>query len=137
MSSFTDALVIKKDRGLCRWEVANDFHYHVGGIESPFVITVPKGFPTDGASVPRPLWWLWPPFGGDYDQAAALHDWLYRTQFNNIDRVLADAILLEAMRVLGVRVAARLAIYLGVRLGGWWTYRKYRRAAAAALRKLV
>ena len=36
---------------------------------------VPPGFVTDGASVPRLLWWLFPPTGR-YFKAAAVHDWL-------------------------------------------------------------
>jgi len=39
-------------------------------------ITIPKGFVTDYASVPRYLWWLYPPVGG-YDDAAVVHDYLY------------------------------------------------------------
>ena len=38
-------------------------------------MTVPPGFVTDGATVPRPLWWLFPPVGR-YFLAAALHDYL-------------------------------------------------------------
>lgn len=37
---------------------------------------VPVGFETDFASVPRPLWPLFPPTGR-YTRAAVLHDWLY------------------------------------------------------------
>jgi len=38
--------------------------------------TVPAGFSTDLASVPRLLWWLIPPFGM-YERAAIIHDYLY------------------------------------------------------------
>jgi len=38
-------------------------------------IDVPKGFITDGASIPRGLWWLFPPVGR-YFKAAVVHDYL-------------------------------------------------------------
>jgi hypothetical protein len=37
--------------------------------------TVPSGFVTDFATVPRFLHWLWLPYGA-YTRAAVLHDWL-------------------------------------------------------------
>ena len=39
-------------------------------------ITVPKGFITDLASVPRAMWWLIAPF--DVARAAIIHDLLYK-----------------------------------------------------------
>lgn len=40
-------------------------------------ITVPHGFVTDLASVPRAMWWLIAPF--DVARAAIIHDLLYKT----------------------------------------------------------
>jgi len=37
-------------------------------------ILVPVGFASDGASVPRILWSIYPPFG-KYLEAAIVHDW--------------------------------------------------------------
>lgn len=97
---------------------------------SGWKIVIPVDFETDGASVPRFLWAFFPPFGGDYDEAAVLHDFLYRTSFMCLERVVADAILIEAMLVCHTSALARWCIFVGVRAGGWLTYRKYRRAAA-------
>jgi Protein of unknown function (DUF1353) len=36
---------------------------------------VPEGYQTDGASVPAALWALYPPFTGNYRQAAVIHDY--------------------------------------------------------------
>jgi hypothetical protein len=36
---------------------------------------VPTGYKTDGASVPSALWALYPPFTGNYRQAAVIHDY--------------------------------------------------------------
>lgn len=63
-----------------------------------YLITIPKGFQTDCASVPRVplLWWL---FGDEGEIAAYCHDYLYR-----IDSVLfvpkyfADNCFLEMMK---------------------------------------
>lgn len=126
MSSFTRALVCKQV-GAREWEVTEGFDYEVGALGSGWIIHVPAGFRTDGASIPRPLWWIWPPFGGWWNQAAALHDYLYRTKFKDIERAVADVLLLDAMTPLHVATVSRWCIYLGVRLGGWVTYRKYRR----------
>ncbi len=97
------------------------------------VLTVPAGFPTDFASVPRGLWNILPPIG-KYDAGAVCHDKLYRDgSFNGrpIDRGDADRTLREAMDVLGVNRIQRWMIYTGLRLGGWTVWRRYRNAQAA------
>lgn len=38
--------------------------------------TVPKGYITDGASVPRIFWFIYPPNRPDYLPAAIIHDYL-------------------------------------------------------------
>lgn len=131
MSSFTQALVCKQV-GAREWEVTDGFDYEVGALGSGWVIHVPKGFRTDGASVPRFLWIVWPPFGGWWNQAATLHDLLYRTKFKDLERAVADVLLFDAMKALKVGFLSRVCIYLGVRAGGWRTYRKYRLDAAIA-----
>lgn len=129
MSSFNSGLAIERI-GKRRWKTTRDITYLVGALHSGWQITIPVGFETDGASVPRFMWIFFPPLGGDYDEAAVLHDFLYRTQFMCLERVVADAILIEAMLVCGTSALARWSIFVGVRAGGWMTYRKYRRAAA-------
>lgn len=131
MSSFTDRLAVEKT-GRREWTTTRDIVYHVGSLDSGWTIVVPAGFKTDGASVPRVLWIFLPPFGGDYDEAAVLHDYLYRTHFLELARVVADAILIEAMTVLQTGAVARWLMFIGVRVGGWVTYRKYRKAAERA-----
>lgn len=91
-------------------------------------ILVPAGFHTDYASIPQILWNILPPVGR-YDRAAVVHDYLYR--HNGVTRKQADLVLQEAMGVLSVDGLKSKAIYLGVRAGGWVTWRRYRRADAA------
>lgn len=103
---------------------------------------IPVGFETDGASVPRLLWWLYPPFGADYECAAVLHDNVYQhaEQFEGRDdghlsRGEADALMREVMQVDDFRPSGRRVVYRGVRMGGWRTWRRYRNAAAEAAKE--
>lgn len=97
---------------------------------APHEVIVPFGFITDFASVPRLLWRILPPVGS-YGKAAVLHDFMYRAGTWAVDgercsRAQADAVLRAAMVDCNVGWAARWAIYLGVRLGGWLTWLRYR-----------
>lgn len=84
-------------------------------VEAYGVITVPKGFVTDYASVPRGLWNLFPP-QGKYSAGAVVHDYLYRRTL--LDRAFCDRVFLEAMEGLGVSWFSRHTIYRAVRLFG-------------------
>ncbi len=77
--------------------------------------TVPQGFVSDFASVPRFLWPVLPPHGR-VKRAAVLHDWLYCQP--EIDRPYADLLFLEAMKADSVPWLQRWAMYLGVRIFG-------------------
>lgn len=105
--------------------------------DTPFGrITVPAGFITDGASVPRAAWWLCPPFDGDYDAAAVLHDYVYRhaagavaAQLANrvLTRAEADALLGEGLVATGTSPFTRRVIYAAVRVGGGVAWAQGRR----------
>ena len=62
-------------------------------------VTVPAGFVTDLASIPRVFWTALPP-AGDYAYAAIIHDYLYWTQ--DRPREEADQILKFAMQDFGI-----------------------------------
>ena len=76
---------------------------------------IPKGFEFDGASVPRILWWLFPP-AGRYMVAALLHDYLLNQ--SSVSRAFADALFLLAMKKLGVTLWRRFIMYGAVRMFG-------------------
>lgn len=85
-------------------------------------VEVEKGFDTDYASVPRPLWSLYPP-DGDYTEAAVIHDALYwhqapREEGLPITRAQADTVFLEAMAALGIPWHRRRILHAAVRVGG-------------------
>jgi hypothetical protein len=80
------------------------------------IIVAPFGFSTDFASVPRmPLAYLL--FGGVATEPAVIHDYLYAT--GGLPRHMADAVLLEAMKTIGVPAWRRWPMWAAVRLAGW------------------
>lgn len=108
--------------GADHWRVTQPFRYYIGKEESGEWVYVPAGYLTDGASVPRIFWNVIPPWG-KYGQAAVVHDilceYLSTTREgmpNRITRARCDAILLEAMTVLGVPACKRQMIYQPVSL---------------------
>ena len=103
------------------WRLDQDFVYQSPRAAAPAsaqatLITVPAGFVTDLASIPRLFWNILPPFG-KYTAAAVIHDWLYRNHL--YPRPVCDAILLEAMKLCGVNWFQRQLIYRNVRAFGW------------------
>lgn len=105
-----------------------DVVYHVGGRSSTDKIVVPAGFVWDGGSVPRIFWNLVDPWG-KASKPYLLHDWLYNTQERS--RLVSDAILMEAMEVVGVSFVKRNLIHIGVRLGGWAAWGQHKKANEA------
>ena len=81
--------------------------------DAPLSLTVPKGFSTDLASVPR-LPGAYLLFGGKARRSAILHDYLYELRY---PRDWADDVFRAAM-VHEVGAFARYVMWLGVRLGG-------------------
>ena len=81
-------------------------------------LCVPAGFVTDFASVPKILWWCFPPTGF-YAKAALLHDWCYfHGPILGLTRWEADAIFRRQMKRDGVGWRTRWTMWLAVRLFG-------------------
>ncbi|RAK50957.1 DUF1353 domain-containing protein [Phenylobacterium deserti] len=118
---------IKKGRSL--WGLHDPLTYRPSDAEH--TITVPKGFVTDLASIPRWAWTLVPP-DGPWVKGAVIHDFLYATRGTGAwkrqpagntreapyTRAEADWILRDALENRGVDVLRRNVIWLAVRLGG-------------------
>lgn len=104
-----------------RWLLVESFEYE--GKTDMF--TVPEGFTTDFASVPRVFVWLLPRYGR-WTQAAVLHDFLWhlsrQDKFNKAD---ADGIFNRALRELEVPFVRRWIMWTAVRWGSgprsWFT----------------
>jgi len=118
MSSFTKPLRIEDVDGR-NFRLLESFIYYTNKKE---VICVPEGFITDFASIPRLFWSIIGSPIGRYGKAAVVHDWLYHTQ--KYSRKYADAIFLEAMAVLGVNWLKRRTMWLAVRIGGHFPWKK-------------
>ena len=86
------------------------------------VFTVPAGYVTDLASVPRFMHWLVLPYG-PYTRAAVLHDYLLTERVNHPDPALrvssrdADGIFRRVMQELGTSWAKRWLMWSAVRCG--------------------
>src|SRR4051812_14480980 len=130
------ALVLLDDKthpslrdGRSLWGVEKPLAYMPSG--ATFSITVPPGFVTDLASIPRWAWAVLPP-DGPWVKAAVIHDFLYATKGDGVwkkhstgnprpeaySRAEADGILRDAMRDRHVGVLARNVIWAAVRIGG-------------------
>lgn len=96
--------------------------YDVGAEDSGERITVPSGFVTDFASIPRIAQIIIPKDVGR--RAAILHDWLYATTGcrGYFTRAECDAIFLEALGVLNVWAPVRWTMWVFVRAGGWYAW---------------
>lgn len=126
-----DAQSLRSGRSL--WALQFPLLYEAG--PSRDVITVPAGFVTDLASIPRLVWSFYPP-DGPWVKGAIVHDFLYYTQGSGLwnthvgvarekpyTRAESDAVFWEAMEDRDIRFWARFVIWSAVRLGGWlgWT----------------
>jgi hypothetical protein len=116
MAKFITRLILgaadERDDG--KWIVMQDLVYQsdVAGM----TFTVPAGFPTDLASVPRlPVVYLLT--GGKANSASVVHDWIYTNKM--VPRHLADAVLREASAVTYVPRWVRDLMWAGVRVFGW------------------
>lgn len=87
-------------------------------------VTVPKGFQTDFASVPRvPIaYWF---YGGKSHREAVIHDYLYRIDSAPVVECgVANDVFFEAMKCRGKSVFVRYPMWWGVCFGGWSLFHK-------------
>lgn len=118
---------IKKGRSL--WGLHDPLTYTPG--DDGHRITVPPGFVTDLASIPRWAWTILPP-DGPWVKGAVIHDFLYatsgtgiwktytdgRTRPDGYTRAEADGILRDALANRSVGVLRRNIIWAACRVGG-------------------
>ena len=106
------------------WFTDDVFTFYIGEVTDQKFVTVPQGFFTDGATVPRLLWPIFPPWG-EYGQAAVTHDYLCTTltltkngdnPILKITQAEVDKIFEKAMKVLGTPWWKRKIMYWAVHL---------------------
>ena len=110
-----DASISKQMRGkrFTRVVILNRDFFYSSDLAGP--IRVPAGFGSDGASVPRLMWSLYPPFG-KYLEAAIVHDWFCVS--HAVDSITAAKVFREAMAVCGVSKWRRNKMYWAVKFFG-------------------
>ena len=87
-------------------------------------VSVPAGFETDLASVPRliVIYELW---GNRCHREAVIHDYLYRIDsVPQASKLQADRTFLEAMKVLGKPFYIRWFMFAGVAAFAWMSYHR-------------
>lgn len=121
------------------WKLLNEFIYVS---KNGNKITVPAGFVTDFASVPKPLRAVFESWGA-YGYASVFHDWLCREKTYqhfigsfeagnkgympaNATRAQADKLFYEIMEYSGVSTATRVLLYVGVRIGAAFNFITFR-----------
>ena len=115
-----------------RWVLMEPWTVMIQGI----LYEIPAGFITDGASVPRFLWWLFKPTG-ILLLPAIVHDYGYENRhliekqtgckvFKNYTRRGWDQVFYHLVTKIAGSPMIALLPYLGVRLGGWigWNRRR-------------
>lgn len=87
--------------------------------------TVPAGYRTDLASVPRIFWALIPPTGA-YEIAAVLHDWMCSDGIaaGLVTSREADAVFRRLMAMAGVGPVRRWCMWAAVRLAAPWSAKR-------------
>ena len=86
-------------------------------------ITLPIGFRTNGASIPRFAWiTTGTPYDPRYIGAALLHDFIYQTAVRS--RLYADQLFRDLMLLDGVSVYQSCKMYLALRAFGWVVWKR-------------
>lgn len=106
-----------------RWQLLSPLIWCTDLSSDGDIITVPTGFISDFASVPRFLWDLYPP-EGRWDWAAVVHDYLYENggvipgSTKVYTKLEADQIFRDGMQRQGVGPVTRNIMYIMVRKFG-------------------
>lgn len=118
---FPDRLILE-DAGTVNGSRLFKLEFSFRYLSSLGTVTVPAGFITDGASIPRIFWNILAPFG-EYFEAAVIHDYLYSPHNRRFRREQADEIFKEAMFNVGIGWLKRETIYRAVRAFGWTAFK--------------
>lgn len=100
-----------------KWKLAEEYNYTIKDYWMNLVISIPKGFIFDGASIPRIFYIIWTPMSTDTIVAALIHDYLYKTQ--KTSRGFSDRVFLKIMEMTDVSIIKRILYYVWVRIWGW------------------
>ena len=113
------------------------YNYRVDYNGKSFII--PRGFESDGASVPRMFWRVvFPSTDSDAVTAGICHDYIYREQPADWTREEADRMFLALLVEFGVGIWSANRAYDALRLFGWsaWDENAAPKATAEAIVEL-
>lgn len=117
------------------WYLLDDIGWQPNpGQESHKAVTVPKGFVTDFASIPRAFWSALPT-DGPYYYSSVIHDYLYWEQ--TVTREEADLILLYSMQDFHIGQVTIDAVYYGVKAGGGSAWSENARLKGAGEKRVL
>jgi hypothetical protein len=123
-----------------QWELAENYYHE---LPCGRVVVIPKGFVFDGASIPKPLWFILSPVGLLLI-GGLIHDFAYRYSYlwiknkdGNIekwvyatDRISYDLLFLDVnLQVNGMILVDHLASFL-LAMFGWIAWNKNRKLNA-------
>ena len=128
-----EAPVVRPFGNNANWVTVEDMEYIIGTTSERIV--VPKGFVTDFASIPQPLWSIGLSPHGQYSRAAVIHDFLYWTQ--GCTRTQSDRLLLIAMKESEVGPFDEFAVFQGVRKGGASSWKSNAKERASNLPRVI
>lgn len=78
-------------------------------------VSIPALYRWDGASIPRPLWWIiGRPKDPRFALASLVHDWICEEAETRPQRVFGDAVFLWLLRDAGVAPWRHYAMFLAV-----------------------
>lgn len=104
--------------GHYKFKLLEDIQINIG---SNLITKVPTGYITDGYTIPRIFWNIFPPVGKD-DKSAILHSYLYSRAI--FKRKFCDEIFLESMKQNHVNRWVAYTKYFFVRIFGHSYYNK-------------
>jgi hypothetical protein len=130
MTEFLSPLVVSPISDGVTWFLCRPFFYLAANGRT---IEVPERFLTDFASIPSLLTPVLPRWSR-YGPGAVLHDAAYWWQTGS--RREADDLFWETMTALNVTGWKRLALFWGVRLGGWWAWHENARMRARGITRM-
>ncbi len=104
------------------YEIREPFSYR-SSVLYGHIVTVPAGYVTDFASIPRIAWNILDPESPIIGWPSVIHDWLYSNHGKLPDgftyaRENADEVLREAMELQGAGAFIRSAVFNAVQLFG-------------------
>lgn len=91
------------------------------------IIRIPKGYLSDWSTIPRPVWWIWPPNFTEARKGAVPHDYIYSHLYWYYTKEFADDLLLAFMKMENASRTSQWVFRRAVGIGGkgGWQYKDH------------